>query len=73
MWDRLIGALGVLWGGFILVSTWSERGLGGGGFTAGQYGQMVLALAFIGGGAFYFLRRRAKKPAPDSGGPAPGG
>ena len=63
MWDRLIGALGVIWGGFILFSTWSAGSASPGGFTPGQYGQMALALLFVAGGVFYLLRRR-KKSAP---------
>ena len=63
MWDRLIGALGVIWGSFILFNTWNGGGeAAGGGFTAGQYVQMALALAFVAGGVFYFARRRPKKP-----------
>jgi hypothetical protein len=66
MWDRLIGALGVIWGGFILVNTATGGGSGSGGsFTLGQYGQMALAVLFIAGGVFYLLRRRKPRmPAP---------
>ena len=73
MWDRLIGALGVIWGGFILVNTWSSGGQGAGGFSGGQYGQMVLALVFIAGGAFFFLRRRRTHSPPGAGEPPSGG
>ena len=66
MWDRLICALGLIWGGFILVNTWTAGGGTAGRFTAGQYGQIVLALLFVAGGVFFLLRRRSKKSALDA-------
>lgn len=62
MWDRLIGALGVVWGGFVLASTWSGGGHEpSGDFTIGQLAEMALAMVFVVVGFFYLLRPAAKK------------
>jgi hypothetical protein len=66
MRDRIIGVLGVLWGGFVLVTGVLKRGSpeGSGG---SQIAGMALAVIFIGVGSYFVFRRQAK-PASRPGG-----
>jgi hypothetical protein len=56
MRDRLIGALGVLWGGVLLGNAYLQRGrapLGG-----AQVVSLVFAVLFVIGGAYYLFKPR---------------
>ena len=61
MWKRILGAIGVLWGGFILVSAFLRGGFQGqGAFAAGEVAGLVTgALLFVVG--LYFLVKGSGK------------
>jgi hypothetical protein len=56
MRDRLIGAAGMLWGGFLLVSAYLQRGRAPLG-TAHVL-SLVFAVLFVLGGAYYLFKPR---------------
>ncbi len=58
MRDRLIGAAGMLWGGFLLSHAYLQRGAPLGGV---QLLGLVFAVLFVIGGAYYLCKR--PKPA----------
>jgi hypothetical protein len=63
VWDRIIGALGVLWGGFVLLSAWRHVGPSGAGVRSpGQIAQIALGVLFVVGGAYFLLRAGRAKP-----------
>jgi hypothetical protein len=56
MWDRIIGALGLAWGGYVIGSTLLRTVRDGAFHATGGPAGLVLALLFMVGGAFYFFR-----------------
>jgi hypothetical protein len=61
MRDRVIGAVGGLWGGFLLLRAYSQYAHGG-AFTVSfaQIVSLVFALLFLVGGLDYVFKPRAK-------------
>jgi hypothetical protein len=59
MRDRIIGALGVIWGGFVLVGGFMKRGSPEGVGTS-QIASMALAVVFVALGIYFVLRRPPK-------------
>lgn len=66
MRDRIIGALGVIWGGFVLVGGFMKRGSPE-GVGASQIASMALAVLFIAVGIYFLLRPQAKASSGDAG------
>ena len=63
MWDRIIGALGLIWGGYVVGSTVLNSARDGALHPTGGIAGLILALLFMVGGAFYFFRgARRKEP-----------
>jgi hypothetical protein len=56
MRDRFIGAAGMLWGGFLLVSAYLQRGRAAVG--PAQVLSLVFAVLFVLGGAYYLFKPR---------------
>jgi hypothetical protein len=62
MRNRIFGAIGVIWGGLILVNAYLSGGpQGSGSYAAGQTAALVFAvlLVLVGG---YYLMRVGRKP-----------
>ncbi|MCA9284649.1 MAG: hypothetical protein KDA22_05520 [Phycisphaerales bacterium] len=63
MRNRIFGALGVLWGGAMLVSAFFRGGpQGSGAYLAGQIGGLVFALLMLGVGAYFLFKGSGKNP-----------
>jgi hypothetical protein len=61
MRNRIFGAIGVLWGGFMLVSAFLRGGPhGSGAYAAGQNGALVFAVLLVIVGGYYLLKRGPK-------------
>jgi hypothetical protein len=61
MRDRFIGALGVLWGGFLLVRAYGQYAHGAAAPpSAAQIVSLVFALLFVLGGFYYLFKPRPK-------------
>jgi hypothetical protein len=57
MRNRIFGAIGVIWGGLILVSAFFRGGpQGSGSYAAGQTGALVFAVLLMLVGGFYLLK-----------------
>jgi hypothetical protein len=57
MRNRIFGAIGVIWGGLILVSAYLRGGpQGSGSYAAGQTGALVFAVLLMLVGGFYLLK-----------------
>jgi hypothetical protein len=56
MRDRLIGAAGMLWGGFLLVNAYLQRGRAALGLS--QVLSLVFAVLFVLGGAYFVFKPR---------------
>jgi hypothetical protein len=57
MRNRIFGAIGVIWGGLILVSAFLRGGpLGSGSYAAGQTGALVFAVFLVIVGVYYLLK-----------------
>jgi len=58
MRNKIFGAIGVLWGGAILVSAFLNGGpQGSGSYAAGQTAGLVFALLLLAVGAHYLLKK----------------
>jgi hypothetical protein len=58
MRNRIFGAIGVLWGGAILLSAFLRGGpQGSGSYVAGQAAALVFALLLLVVGAYYLLKK----------------
>ncbi len=58
MRNKILGTIGVIWGGAILVSAFSRGGpQGSGAYAAGQTGGIVFGALLLIVGAYYFLKR----------------
>jgi hypothetical protein len=64
MRDRVIGALGALWGGFLLARAYWQyaHGAGAPGSLA-QIVSLVFAVSFVAGGLYYLFKPRTKVDA----------
>jgi hypothetical protein len=57
MRNRIFGAIGVIWGGLMLVSAISRGGpQGSGAYAAGQTGAQVFAVLLVVVGGYYLLK-----------------
>ena len=57
MRNRIFGGIGVVWGGFILVSAIARGGpQGSGAYAAGQTGALVFAVLLVIIGGCYLLK-----------------
>jgi hypothetical protein len=57
MRNRIVGGIGVVWGGFILVSAIVRGGpQGSGAYAAGQTGALVFAVLLVIIGGYYLLK-----------------
>ena len=58
MRNRILGAIGILWGGFILSARLAaDRPVGGpGAYTAGQVAGLVFAALLVVVGLFYLIK-----------------
>jgi hypothetical protein len=57
MRNRIFGLIGVLWGGAILVSAFSQGGAqGSGAYAAGQNAALVFAVVLVAVGGYYLLK-----------------
>jgi hypothetical protein len=57
MRNRIFGAIGVIWGGLMLVSAFLRGGpQGSGSYAAGQTGALVFAVLLVVVGGYYFLK-----------------
>jgi hypothetical protein len=70
MRDRIIGALGIIWGGFVLVGGFMKRGSPE-GVGGTQIASMALAVLFIGVGIYFVLRPQSKPSSGGAGGVPP--
>ena len=62
MRNRILGALGVLWGATILVRSYLRGGpLGSGPYLAGQIAALLLAALLVLVGAYYLVKG-ARRP-----------
>jgi hypothetical protein len=58
MRNRIFGAIGVVWGGLMLVSAFLRGGpQGSGAYAAGQTAGLVFAVLLVLVGAYYLIRR----------------
>ena len=61
MRNRIFGAIGVVWGGLILVSAYFRGGpQGSGSYAAGQTGALVFAVLLVLVGGYYLLKGQQK-------------
>jgi predicted phage tail protein len=61
MRNRVFGAIGVVWGGLILVSSFFRGGpQGAGAYAAGQTGALVFAVLLVIVGGYYLLKSGRK-------------
>jgi hypothetical protein len=57
MRNRVFGAIGLIWGGLILVNGFMRGGpQGSGAYAAGQTGALVFAVLLVIVGGYYFLK-----------------
>jgi hypothetical protein len=57
MRNRIFGAIGVVWGGLMLVSAYLRGGpQGSGSYAAGQTGALVFAVLLVLMGGFYLMK-----------------
>jgi hypothetical protein len=57
MRNRIFGAIGVVWGGLMLVSAYLRGGpQGSGSYAAGQTGALVFAVLLVLVGGFYLMK-----------------
>jgi hypothetical protein len=57
MRNRIFGAIGVIWGGLILVNAYLSGGpRGSGSYAAGQTGALVFAVVMVLVGGYYLLK-----------------
>jgi hypothetical protein len=57
MRNRIFGLIGVLWGGAMLVSAFSQGGAqGSGAYAAGQNAALVFAVVLVAVGGYYLLK-----------------
>jgi hypothetical protein len=57
MRNRIFGAIGVIWGGLILVNFFMQGGpRGSGDYQAGQTGALVFAALLVLVGGYYLLK-----------------
>ncbi len=62
MRNRIFGAIGVLWGGAMLVSAFlRDRSQGSSAYEAGQTTALVFAVLLLAVGGYYLLKGRGKK------------
>jgi hypothetical protein len=62
MRNRIFGAIGVTWGGLMLVSSFMRGGpQGSGAYAAGQTGALVFAVLLVMIGGYYLAKGSAKK------------
>jgi hypothetical protein len=62
MRNRIFGAIGVLWGGGMLVSALVRGGAqGSGAYAAGQTAALVFAVVLVAVGGYYLLKGSGKK------------
>lgn len=63
MWDRIVGAVGILWGGYVLVGAALRAGSEGtAAFGRSQLSGLVLAALFVIAGAYFLVRSARNKP-----------
>lgn len=64
MRQRILGAIGVVWGGTLLALHLirGARSPGAGAYAAGRAGALVFAALLFGVGLYYLLRRATPKP-----------
>lgn len=61
MRNRIVGGIGVAWGGLILVNSFMRGGpQGSGAYAAGQTGALVFAVLLLIVGGYYLLKGRQK-------------
>lgn len=61
MRNRIFGAIGVVWGGAMLVSAFLRSGPGGSGaYGAGQGAGLVFAVLLVAVGGYYLLKGSGK-------------
>jgi hypothetical protein len=61
MRNRIFGAIGVIWGGLMLVSAFLRGGpQGSGAYAAGQTGALVFAVLLVIVGGYTLLKSRQK-------------
>ena len=61
MRNRIVGAIGVLWGGGMLVSAFLRGGpAGSGAYAAGQTGALAFACLLVLVGAYYLFKGSKK-------------
>jgi hypothetical protein len=61
MRNRIFGAIGVIWGGLMLVSAFLRGGpQGSGSYAAGQTGALVFAVLLVVVGGYYLLKGEQK-------------
>src|SRR6266550_6457232 len=70
--NRIFGAIGVLWGGALLVSkVISEHWISGSGaYASGQVAGLVFAVLLFGVGLYYLIKGGSKSPTGGSQPPA---
>jgi len=74
MWDRIVGLVGVSWGGYVLVGAVLRAGREGtSAFGGSQISGLVLAVLFIIAGVYFLLRGAGKKGQPARPGDPPTG
>jgi hypothetical protein len=57
MRNRIFGAIGVLWGGVMLLRAYLGGGpVGGGAYRAGQIAALVFAAALVLAGSYYLIK-----------------
>jgi hypothetical protein len=65
MRNRIFGLIGVLWGGAMLISSFSQGGpQGAGAYAAGQNAALIFAVALVAVGGYYLLKGSANNPKP---------
>ena len=63
MRNRIFGLIGVLWGGAMLVSAFSQGGAqGSGAYAAGQNAALIFAFVLVFVGGYYLFKGSANSP-----------
>jgi hypothetical protein len=60
MRNKISGAIGVIWGGLILLNGLSSSASGSGAYRGGQMAAMLFGVLLVVAGVYYFF----KKPKP---------